>query len=259
MTDPVPTPAIVAAYLTLLDQFAQDLATLCDKASANGLTGNMIIGQFEAVKFCVLMDNWNASQAAAPVVLPPAPAPTDVVYQDMSTTAWTMPGIPLKPVDLPSMQYPFSIGCWWRSPAGVDNPYCLLSIDTDTDRRMALYAQNDGSVMAQAMDASTPDQVATYGQAVLSGAAQPSKFVLSVAVFVSASERYVYSTGVGTSTTDTTPVDGAGSAFTLNVGNDSSKSHPFTGMIGAEFVMSRALVAADFAAMEASPPLFTGS
>lgn len=282
MTDPTsatPTPAIVPAYLVLLDKLANDMATLCDNASLAGLTANMILGQLEAIKFCILQDSLTASEAAPPINIPtppaPAPAASDVVFFDLTGaagaasaltihgtmgmdstgTSWLFPGgdSSIAVDDQPTLTYPITIGAFWNSPKGVDNPYCLISLNSDTNRRMALYAQNDGSVMAQAMDASSPDQLAVYGQAVLPGAENTSQFVLSAAVFVSATERYVYSTGVGMSAPDTTPVDGTGSQFTIIIGDDGGLSHPFIGMLRDPFVISGALTAADFALIEANP------
>lgn len=116
MTDPTttppsapatPSPAIVPAYLTLLDNFANDVGALCDTASANGLTANMIFGQLGALAFWVLSQSKRDAANAPPIVFPGDPPAAPPAAPTPAPVAPSPPaGAPTPPAPVPEPSPP---------------------------------------------------------------------------------------------------------------------------------------------------------
>ncbi len=277
---PADCPPSMSSGMTTMLSECIDAANKAGEAGVTPLLAKVVLETMSLI--CTQAAMWlvNDYEAAiadrpptAPVVAtPPAPAPTPapapvstdanvIVYPGAPTMTRLVHGNALSGPNgfmfnesgdavtadnLPMLQYPFTIGCFWRPSENVSGPGTLIRLDTDTaSGAVALFVQNNGSVQAQAR---TPYAI---GTATMEGVVDYDNFVLSAAVFVSSTERYVYSSAHGLFVGDTTPIDFTGSAVDLTLGSDGD--HQFVGMVRFPFVLAHAMTLETLDVLAANP------
>lgn len=255
---PVDAPASMTTALTTMLASCIDAANTAGIAGVTPLLAKIVLDTMSLI--CTnaamwLVNDYNAAIAGqpptAPIVSTP-PAPADIVFSQPISFTFTKNGDHTAFDPFPGVSYPFTMGAMVLPSQGVADPGMLMSIET-LDRRFALFLQNDGSVVAQAMDHHVADKLAIYGQVVSADVVDLKNAVLIAAVFDSPMERYVYTSRHGMSSPNTDICDAMEEGQIFTIGNDMELDHQFYGTLSHPFVVSRAMTAAELDALFADP------